>query len=1074
MTVIDDKKDLATVERLLHSTKTEDRALAGEMIKRLSESDDTVVAHAAIELTRRFVIVESPPESPALRTLANEWMALRSPMHETPYDYRFIPWFAQAEAQPELLSALAPRMLSSAYAWLEEYERESGVATNDDEPRLRNFDAWAELLSKRNSIAAVMAEVLDRWAELRRRRRVAIGSRAISAAVACGDIDAARNAFDALRNAPHVQADAIADLGRSIDELARHRRDIDAWRDELPGIQRDWRDVARLYDVWARGRRLAQAPGTPGAWADGIADDLTQLQTLAAGFITQCASACQSLDDLLRELAAMQSAARSVAESAFDEIWLEPLIAAIMRVADREVELARDAAALHDISGRVAVIASILPEAGRVQVDAVIRRIDAIASAWSALDSSGLCSVIPPGVVPAKLAAAVAHARALSERIAAIEQSLTRGGTTAELIEACSMANAALEEILSASPQLANAGELRRAVAERMKTLRIDGAIESWDLDGLRAIASESSFDGAYATVPAAVPVLERLAVLRAQSFVPADLDSIALWWTSWRSEVAQLPAGMPCVLTSVLEKVRLHVAAAVRDVATNHLSRSASLERDRAIETAVAALTADLGLSAELSSLTRRRSIHEAIERARGESPFALALLLCDSWGDIERYLPSAAAILNEAFERAWDEGDERALDALRDIAFDARSGGGDERLTRWREWLELESRLTGDLTSEKVRLLDSSLENGKADAGMIFRRLTRIVAIWRANDDDPALVWAYRAFRHIGPPLFPAGDPLVSMTRKSERKCTAVLSILQTVATVDEPFINGMSKELESVAGEWKRLEALLLAVPVAQIGSWPAPPPTVQTTKNVIEAFQIVLSSLARWKESDVRALGSECDAIRTVLLRDLSGYRAGAPLELLFRKIEPLTRLHGLDEHLRQACRRCMEPRSDEIPDLFAHAKRCLEVIAEAIAATKPEGSATLAATAAQYWAEVPHLIGDCLPPDPAGTLATLCQRLGELHENDVAFHRALKALRRNQPTIGAAGHFDPHAHAAYLALYPHVAPASVRTRRIFDEFAARLAQRAILSNSRTHLPEWLRTYAENIAAGVAPW
>jgi hypothetical protein len=1073
MTAINDKKDLAVVERLLHSTKTEDRALAGEMIKRLSESDDTVVARAAIELTRRFVSVESP-ESPTLRTLANEWMALRSPMHETSYDYRFIQWFAQAEAQPELLSALAPRMLSSAYAWLEEYERESGVATNDDEPRLRNFDAWAELLSKRNSIAAVMAEVLDRWAELRRRRRVAIGSRAINAAIARGDIDAARNAFDALRNAPHVPAESVADLGRSIDELARHGRDIDAWRDELPGIQRDWRDVARLYDVWARGRRLAQAPRTPGAWADGIADDLTQLQTLAAGFITQCASGCQSLDDLLRELGAMQSAARSVAASAFDESWLEPLIAAMMRVADREVELARDPAALHDLSGRVAVIASGLPEAGRVQVDAVIRRIDAIANAWSALDSSGLGSVIPAGVVPAKFAAAVANARALNERIAAIEQSLTRSGTTAELLKACATATAALDEILAASPQLANAGELRRAVAERMKTLRIDRAIEHWDLDGLRAIASESSFDGAYATVAAAVPVLERLAVLRAQSFVPADLDSIAGWWTSWRGEIAQLPAGMPCVLTSGLEKVRLHVAAAVRDVATNHLSRSASLKRDRAIETAVAELTADLGLSAELTALTKRRSLHEAIEHARGESLLALALLLRDSWALIEHYLPSASAILNDVFERAWNDADEGALDALRYIAFDAQSGGGNERLVRWREWLALESRLAAAVTPDSARLLRSSLENDEPGAPLSARRLARIVAAWRVTDDDPALVWAYRAFRHMEPGLFPGSDPLVSMTRKSDRKCSAVLGVVQSVAMVNEAFIHGMSSELERVESEWQRLESLLVGVPVEQTGPWPAPPAMVQTAKNVIQAFQIVLSSLARWKESDLRPLGDECDAIRTVLLRDLNGYPAAEPLQRLLRKLEPLTRLHGLEEHLRQACRRCMDPLSDEAPDLFAYARQCVEALEEALRSTEPEGSTTRQAAAAQYWSEVPRLAGDCLLPDAAGTLDALCRRLDALHENDVVFRTAIEALRKHQPVIGAAGHFDPYAHDGYLTLYPRVAPASLRTRRIFDDFAARFAQRAILSKSSAQLPQWLQTYADNIAAGAALW
>lgn len=1056
-------------EVLRRSPRAEDREESKRIYRELRSSADPQIAQIARQYSGEPEAYAKPQrQSAAVAAMTMAWKAFRSPMAPSDLDARFEPFFAEAERQPAVLESLAPRMIASGWDWLAEYERVSRAAGGQD-PRLVRFDAWAEMVMRHGRVAGALSPVLDRWKELRAARLLVNRTRAVDDAISRCNINEAENHLYEMEQAKEIPQDRIAALRGAIDDLRKRQADIDAWRKELAGTPARWADVVRMHDLWAKGRRLAQVDKTPQPLADRISRDLEHLQAVATEFIADRAGKWQSLDDVRSEL---HEAARGRA-FAIDETWLAPLASAVISLIDRAVENASEAKALRRIAAKGAAIAETLPSGGGRHVQEGLRRIEAIVAAWNGLETDAMPAAVPSGAVPLQFAQRLERARRLAERVALAEEVLRRGATIVERASACRDAMAMLEEVLADAPQHAPARALLDRATARLEALRLDECLERWDVAELRrALESGAPYEAVYLSLVPVLPVLDELAALRPKKPV-ADLSEIAVWWMSWRESAERLPAHMPDALRSALDLLHRDGAASMRAAVTEHLGRTATLGEDRSAEGAVEAVADELRLHDELVAVQQRRAIHAAVVEAREVGTSALAALVRDSWRAIERYLPWSDVILGEAFERAWNEANDDALDALSDVLRDKRARGETERFRQWLDWLELERSLSAAPTTDALRRLQAFLQR---DAS-IARRMPRLIAAWRGSVDDAVLVWAYRAFAHLDPPLFPGVDPLVALTRRSEAEIAAVFRMCREAAVVDEAFLAAATKALGQVEDVWRRLEQLLVEVPVPQgEGAWPSAPPELRQAKALLAAFRNVFDSLARWQESDLRSLGAEWDVMRPVLLRDLAPYPAAEVFERVLRKVEPLTRLRALEQYLHDGSRRCTSdaPGDRERTDAFAQAARCLDAVIDTLQAAQPEGAHTLRVVSDEYWRDVPPMAGDLLPTAPAGGLAALRARLLELQENDEQYAAAIAGLWRKQPNIGTAGEFDADAHRSYLELYPPCPPKSLRVRKCWDDFAARAAQRVILRKGRPFLPEWLRKYVDDISRGVSPW
>lgn len=1076
MTELGDLQELDRLQGLLGSANPEDRARALARLNLLRGSSLTAVAHRAQELADDHqAVVPRPPRRSAVVAMAAAWMGLRSPMHPSALDQRFAGWFADAECHADLLPEFAPRLIATANDWLAEYEHLSSVSASDDEPRLVHFDTWATLVERYPHVSAVLSHIVAKWAALRAARLLGRHTRRVEDALDRGDIATAWNALREIESLSDPTAENTSVLREAIYALGKRKTDIESWRGELPVAPRSWQDLVRVHDAAKSGHRLAQMRGVPRAWAEDISRDLDGLRDEARGFVANRADACDSLDAIRGDVADLRAVFLG---SAFeiDEEWLEPFSAAVVRVIEQAIVSAGDASDLRRSLDGAAAIVAILPAGGSRQMQETLRRVEAIAVAWVALESEDVLDAVPDGILPPRFAEALEKDRRIEESVQAVAEAMGRGITTAERIEACSVAIRALDEILAEAPRHAAARELKNVASASLALLLLDDRIERWDVEGLRSMAMSAYSDELYAGLLQALPALGDLAELRALS--AGSLVEIAAWWALWRQTEAKLPAQKPDALRRTLGVIRYETATSVRRAAEEHRSRpSATIDEDRAAEAAVRALAVDLAVKDDLLALTERRSIHEAVVAAQNDGTSRLASFLRDNWGTVDRCLPWAEAVLLDAFERAWNEADDESLEALCDVAFrDRLSRGENERFKEWLDWRELERSLSPVVTPERARRLHAFTLGGNVPAPVVARRLSRVIDKWRRNEDDAALSWAHRIFAPLYPALFPGADPLLTFERKSLAQVESIVAACHNAAAVDEGFVRAHGSTLKQIEDGWDRLEQLLLAVPSRQMAAWPNPPAELKKARQLLGAFQKVVDSFALWARSDLRRAGEEWDRVRRLLVRDLADYPAVEPFERLLRKVEPLTRLTGLEQHLFDACRRCgsVAPADREVRDAFMDAARCLEAVIRTLRAGEPEGAFTTAAVTREYWREIPATAGDVLPAVTDGDLEALHRRLLQLHENDRLFREAIDTLWREQPTIGATGELDVEAHRGYLTRYPQAAPASLRARRLFEDFTARIPQRVILRKSRHLLPEWLQRYVDNIGRGVSPW
>jgi len=1060
----EDRKEIRRLRGMIDSPRVEDRAYAQQRLAELRNSPETDVAREALELSAISVVDERRDVDPTVESMKVRWMGLRNPMDGHELDHRFQQWFIDAECLGPQLAGLAPRMVSVANDWLSEYERVSSAASADDQPRLERFDTWTGLVDGHPAVAGVLSNVLAKGERLKKRRLLSIRKRGLEMAIDRGDLEAARSELREIASLPDLPAEDIASIEEKFRELEQHKAEIDAWRSEVAGAPRDWNDIVRMHEVWAKGRRLVQLRGMPAEWINRITGELDILQSLAGAFVERSAAACDSLDAV--RSAAETAGAASRGHLPLDTSWIDSLALAMVAAIERAIERVDSPETLRRLAAEVEEIGQLLPAIRGLRVNEALRRVEEILVAWSALDSEEIPH-LPDGIVlPARLAERMEAARRLAQRIDAAEAMMNRGSTTAERIVACGEAIATLDLILDDAGRPASASALRQIVLSRLELLKLDEAIERWDVGPLAAARQSGRvYEAPYGVLLQALPLFEQLADLRGHPFAAiADLGAAGIWWRSWQKREAELPSQRPESLRRALRVVRVEAAVVARQLVNGHLGRVTTPDEDRAAWTALAALSADLGLADDLFSLGQRRDVHIALAAARVTGPRQLASLLRDHWGTVARYLPWYDTVLSDAFQRAWNESDDQALEALRTVPLPETLGPDRDRFRQWLEWLDIERSLSADVVPERARRLHTYVQRNGGSSLSVARRLARLMERWRTNGDRPALAWAFRVFAQVDPPLFPGGDPLSAMTRQSEWELAAIVETCLKAEVIDAAFLEKAFGALARIEQGWSRLEQMLLEAAARQEDGWPSPPPALQETRRLLGSFRFVADHLERWTHSDIRMLGNECDTVRSVLLQDLSAYPASEVFGRVLRRVEPLTRMSGQQQHLRDACKR----------EAFAEAARYLEAIIGILLAAQPEGSHTLAVVQDEYWTVLPRLAGDVLPPDSGGGLEALQRRLVAMHENEAVFQRAIEDLWREQPNVGAAGEFSAAKWREYLALYPTVPPTSLQVRKMFDDFAARATQQVIIRKGREFLPQWLQTYVDKLSRGVSPW
>lgn len=1078
----------------------------------LSGAPGTAAAAAALDLLERLEVME--PRLPERRdaeteALRDEWSGI-----STPWDARLPGFLARLRQRPAALAELLPQVAGYLCKWLDDGTRQihaflDGTGPEPDESRLaalERLDPAAADLPGEGELRGGLVRFREACF------RLLLNTVTIEIRRACDawETERAWELICKLDGAPAAYAAEVRRLEESIYEADALRTEVEGGLERWPrDVPDQWAGLRVVLESLAEARRILDGFRLPADRRQSVDQRAGELVATARVFLETQAAGSVTADGLKGFWQNVQRLQPARADLALEDHrgWYEPALGRLAEEVAAAAARAVGAGDLERLAQRLEADLSDMPPAVAERFADWGGRLRRIAESWRLMELGEEFTQpaeLPsdsPAVLPARFVAeAIRYQEALAH-LQSASAGLDRTGDLREREAACDQALEAAHRVLERMPQHRGAVRLARRAEQRRVHLRLDEALERWNVAALLESLIPNQVDAPYRELPQAAAALRELAGLAANPQLPASPEA-ARWWRQWRQAAAVLPQVVPEALSRACqaEEARrckewsLALDQLLRSDPSPEACREAAellaeflavpglqsyyeelLQREKVGKAERLIAAGHWGLAEEelrgLEARTadfRRLSCRLAVGRARAAGPVVFAEELARNWTDVvATFGPEAYEQLEAALGEVWERGEGAALRKLGEIALrvsraadlpvDVRG-----RILDWLSWLQVEKALEEGTSASSLRQLVTYVR-GQTFSPRLRARLRSWIERWQQRDETVALAWAFQAF----PDLVQTGDGdlVEELARRSREVAGRVLLELRARTDLTRLDLVELRQQVERCERDWRDLDDYLDLAP--RPVERPVPPDELKEARKVLDALLRAVEGIEHLETCDLRrpAERSSWKAVHLGLKQDLHGLPAVSGLLRRLNQLEPLTRLNHFESRLRDTAARCNDPDPQELdcPGLFAEAAGWVREIVQSFETAGLAGRDMWTALSAELWREIPPLAGDLEGPPARRDLQALARRFDALDAQERELRQILRVLGEKEPWVSANGPFQPELHPGYLALYPAERPSSRRVFRLFDRFARTGARPVILRDGAGQLPAWISDY-----------
>lgn len=1072
----------------------------------------TDCARQALDVIQQVHRPRRPAEpDPELKSYEWDWLEI---MGLT--DPRLVPLLKKLKERPAIAAGLRPRVIQDIGKWIE-----TTLPTVSSEMDQRDLRALENAGTAFSEIDAYNTD------EIRELRNVLFGIRyqelscQIRDAAEQWSIEECWKLFAAMQNVPRGFQEQASRLREEIYEADSFRKTAQDLINHSPKNQlAGWPDARKTTDFLKRVEQFVSTTRVPDGWARQLDEQVNNAAGLINGFLKKKAVANANISDLRSFWAEYErlDAGGLSRYVAVDRQWFQQCLDQVLKDERSKVEAARNPEELGRIGLRIEGEAERLPQPLSDRLEFFANEVNHLASVWKSMLAGHLFAepvsqpnlLALPRAIKNEIPKYKAWLKQIEEAFSLIEQ----GGVPAP-DETCDQAMRVAEDVLSQHPGHAYAEELKRRIRQRRLANERDRTLLKFDVERFYELIRTGGDDnGCYAGLER--ETLNSLANLARRSELSSWREA-EKWWADWRVASSALPDSAPEALMQAVrnqEAIRAREWFRVLDQVNERndlgpeehesVARSLTGELERL---SLQGYYAELYRKAKLGFVSRhiaagqfeeaRKSLvgldadHSEtiklqtrvdVEQARATGTDAVANVLRDNWNEVDSaYGDEAQEVLLDALERAWEENEAGALKMLRAvmgrvIQERSRSGTDLADLKRWEAWLTVEDAIKTKASLLSIDELVSYLKQARPGDSVFPRRLGRLVAHWQEHADIKMLAWAYQAFSPFAPSVLPGPDPAEELVKRSDQVADRILKTIAEREDLGLVDLRSLQDELTREQHEWKDLGDFFDRL---QHGPKKRHQPSETFTRAalLVEGLVGIFVTLERLNEADLReeSNGARLAEARLLLKRKFKSFAIQGRVLDQVERLEYLKEVPGFEpaSSIVEIASKCG---SGDLGDVFN--LRLFPELAEKVRGIAHRFELARA-VAGPMWKKVSEECsrmvdenaGILLPPLLPADLNALADRIDLLGAEERAFAEAIEELKKNEPPVPVEGVFNPEQHLDYLSLFPKRPPGSKKVYRRFDRFAARLSTRAILQQSRRHLPAWIQEYLDKLDKGV---
>jgi DNA-binding MarR family transcriptional regulator len=868
----------------------------------------------------------------------------------------------------------------------------------------------------------------------------------------------------------------------------------------LPPKVGSWAQAKETLRFYEEAKRFLKERMPPQKHRHALSLALEQTRSAVQVFLKEQGTSVADFKNLRFYWEEYRSLPRQVAEFAVSPDWFETYGQNLRRQAEEQLGRAvspTDLSRYLDELKRESF--GLPPDISFVNV--LINELEQVVAAWETM-RAGEAFTLPAGLrLPGQF---IAESEAFGEKLERIERAFERLGDPGVAENEAALEEIAGEatSILSEVPGHALARRLKRAVQLKVVNSHVERAVRQWDIEELsRLVDAAEDFKDSHFYKRNLQTLLALKQLTRRPAF--ANWEKSAGWWGEWLREKKALLMETPAVLNEAFRKVEaarqaewlalldglknVELDAAVCDkiadslqIATEGLDLIAYQELFRRkgalarVQREIAAGNWDgarsllvlLGTNSEADRLHTILKVEEA--KAGGVLNWAVAL--SQLWGNIQRYLDSPENLLLDAVETAWSQEQNTALWEYLLPVIDRVAGNNVESdtdsaavrsLRRWREWLQLEQELFQPGAEHSLKsLYRYSRDNSRSDP-LFPQRQARLVAHWRREQNLVPLIWA----RVVWGKTVVADKPLDELIYVAAETAKQTMQQLRERTDLTTSIVAELLDKLVQMETLFRRIRDVL-----ELSGNRENKVQPTEEFVRVLEQVKMLLEAMQTLDDSTKIDLRGEKAAQDFRIasfnlqknLRDMPPVRKS--LLALADRLEPLTNLRVIEDHIHEAAAACGDDESWFKENLFHNLKLNLAALCERFEKADLVDGPMWREVSAEYCRVVFDKACVLSHGSPPPGLLSLLEEVENLHRDELIFREQINALWKQRPSIGAGEGSGGAQHQEYFARFPAEPPRSRRDYLYFEHvFAGPDDGKVILRAGQRQLPGWIKAY-----------
>lgn len=867
----------------------------------------------------------------------------------------------------------------------------------------------------------------------------------------------------------------------------------------LPENVGSWAQSKETLRFYEEAERFLQERQPPQQQRHTLSLALEQSRSAVQAFLKQQAASVADFNDLRLYWEEYRSLPRRAEEFTVSSDWFETFGLSLREQAQAQLARAGSPVDVSRYRDELKRESFGLPPDLRF-VNVLINELEQVIASWETM-RAGEAFTLPAGIPPPLF---IAESEEFQEKLERIERASERldGPGVAENEAALEEIAGEAARVLAEVPGHALARRLKRAVQLKVVNARVERAVRQWDIEELsRLVDTADDFRDGHFYKRNLQTLLALKQLTRRPGF--ANWEKSAGWWGEWLREKKALLMETPAVVNEAfrtveaarqaewlalldgLKNVELDASMCAKiadslQLATEGLDLEAYQDLFRRkgvlarVQREIAAgnwdgartLLVELGTNAEADRWHTILKVAEA--KAGGVSNWAA--VISQQWGNIQRYLDSPENLLLGAVERAWSQEQNAALweyllpviDRVVGNTVESETDAAELRsLRRWREWLQLEQELFQPTAEHSLKRLYRYTRNNSRSDLLFPQRQARLVAHWRREKNLVPLIWAQVVW---GKPSI-VDQPLDELIYVATGTAKQTMQQLRERTDLTPSSVTDLLDELMQTETLFKRVREVL---ELSGNRENKVRPP--EEFVRVLEQVKMLLEAMHTLDAStkiDLRGQQAAEDFRIAAFnlqknLRDMQPVRKS--LLMLADRLEPLTNLRVIEDHIHEAAAACGDDESWFKENLFNDLMLKLTALCERFEKAGLVDSPMWRAVSAEYrqlvFRKACLLIPDATPPD----LHSLREEVERLHREELIFREQINSLWKQRPSIGAGEVSGGALHQEYFARFPQEPPRSRRDYLYFENvFAGHDDGKVILRAGEQQLPGWITAY-----------